>query len=67
MIAPLLLQGHTLELSWLTPPGWKDYQSGPLNFISHLLGHEGEVGAGAGGWESNLVSIWSFLMGWNAA
>ena len=51
------MQGHSLELSWLTPPGWMDYKSGPLNFISHLLGHEGEAGGG-GDWDlkgDNLV------------
>ena len=34
-------EGHALELYWQTPPNWKNWKSGPLNFISHLLGHEG--------------------------
>ena len=37
-------EGHALELYWQTPPAWKQYKSCPLNFISHLLGHEGEAG-----------------------
>ncbi|GAX77819.1 hypothetical protein CEUSTIGMA_g5262.t1 [Chlamydomonas eustigma] len=35
-------EGHSLELSWQVPPSWKEYKSSPLNFLSHLLGHEGD-------------------------
>ncbi len=46
-------EGHSLELSWQAPPSWKEYKSGALSFISHLLGHEGERRRClAWGWES---------------
>jgi len=37
-----------LELYWQTPPAWRQYKACPLNFVSHLLGHEGESALASG-------------------
>ena len=33
---------HTLNITWQIPPQWSNWKSKPVDYISHLLGHEGK-------------------------
>nr|GLL36597.1 Zinc-metallopeptidase, peroxisomal [Ipomoea trifida] len=35
-------QGHKLSIIWPVTPGLLHYKEGPLSYLSHLIGHEGE-------------------------
>jgi secreted Zn-dependent insulinase-like peptidase len=51
-------EGHVLQLDWDIPPTDRLYREAPSNYLSHLLGHEGEGSAfallKARGWASSL-------------
>ena len=53
-------EGHVLQLDWDTPPTDALYKQAPSNYLSHLLGHEGEGSAfallKARGWASGLCA-----------
>jgi hypothetical protein len=36
-------EGHTVEWAWQTRPSIPLYRASPLNYLSHLLGHEGRL------------------------
>ena len=50
--------GHVLEMHWDIPPTDQLYKEAPSQYLSHLLGHEGEGSAfallKAKGWASSL-------------
>mmetsp|Transcript_10931 Transcript_10931/g.29980 ORF Transcript_10931/g.29980 Transcript_10931/m.29980 type:complete len:1056 (-) Transcript_10931:352-3519(-) len=35
-------EGHSIDFMWQVPPSTPLYRKAPLNYLSHLLGHEGE-------------------------
>ncbi|KAL3692062.1 hypothetical protein R1sor_005713 [Riccia sorocarpa] len=37
-----ITEGHDLKLSWPVLPSLIHYKEAPLNYVAHLLGHEGE-------------------------
>lgn len=51
-------EGHVLQLDWDMPPTDELYNEAPSNYLSHLLGHEGDGSAFAAlkarGWASAL-------------
>ncbi|KAG1368760.1 Insulin-degrading enzyme-like 1, peroxisomal [Cocos nucifera] len=35
-------EGHTLKITWPITPSIRYYKEGPVRYLSHLIGHEGE-------------------------
>lgn len=33
---------HNLTITWQIPPQWSNWRSKPVDYIAHLLGHEGK-------------------------